>query len=73
MLNKKDRIFNNLYGLKGNGLKTAFKLGDWSESKEIIAKGKDWILKQVKDLWLERQRWCWFSIWIKMVFYATKN
>ena len=49
MLNKKDRIFNNLYGLKGNGLKTAFKLGDWSESKEIIAKGKDWILKQVKD------------------------
>ena len=28
---------------------TAFKLGDWSESKEIIAKGKDWILKQVKD------------------------
>ena len=25
MLNKKDRIFNNLYGLKGNGLKTAFK------------------------------------------------
>ena len=50
MLNNKDRIFNNLYGLKGTGLNTAFKLGDWSETKEIIAKGKDWILKQVKDM-----------------------
>ena len=41
MLNKKDRIFNNLYGLKGNGLKTAFTSPDLlgrHEDIELYAK-----------------------------------
>ena len=73
MLNKKDRIFNNLYGLKGNGLKTAFKLGDWSESKEIIAKGKDWILKQVKDSGLRGRGGAGFPSGLKWSFMPPKT
>ena len=73
MLNKKDRIFNNLYGLKGNGLKTAFKLGDWSESKEIIAKGKDWILKQVKDSGLRGRGGAGFPSGLKWSFMPPKS
>ena len=73
MLNKKDRIFNNLYGLKGNSLNTAFKLGDWSESKEIIAKGKDWILKQVKDSGLRGRGGAGFPSGLKWSFMPPKS
>ena len=73
MLNKKDRIFNNLYGLKGNGLNTALKLGDWSESKEIIAKGKDWILKQVKDSGLRGRGGAGFPSGLKWSFMPPKT
>ena len=73
MLNKKDRIFNNLYGLKGNGFNTAFKLGDWSESKEIIAKGKDWILKQVKDSGLRGRGGAGFPSGLKWSFMPPKT
>ncbi len=73
MLNKKDKIFNNLYGLKGNGLNTAFKLGDWSESKEIIAKGKEWILKQVKDSGLRGRGGAGFPSGLKWSFMPPKT
>ena len=73
MLNKKDRIFNNLYGLKGNGLKTAFALGDWSEAKEIITKGKDWILKQVKDSGLRGRGGAGFPSGLKWSFMPPKT
>ncbi len=73
MLNKKDRIFNNLYGLKGNGLNTAFKLGDWSDSKEIIVKGKDWILKQVKDSGLRGRGGAGFPSGLKWSFMPPKS
>ena len=73
MLNKKDRIFNNLYGLKGNGLKTAFALGDWSEAKEIVTKGKDWILKQVKDSGLRGRGGAGFPSGLKWSFMPPKT
>ena len=73
MLNNKDRIFNNLYGLKGSGLNTAFKLGDWSETKEIIAKGKDWILKQVKDSGLRGRGGAGFPSGLKWSFMPPKT
>jgi NADH-quinone oxidoreductase subunit F len=48
MLQDKDRIFTNLYGDSGRDIKSAKARGDWKDTKEIIAKGKDWIINEVK-------------------------
>ena len=38
MLKDNDRIFKNLYGLKGTGLNVSRGLGDWKNTKEFINK-----------------------------------
>ena len=48
MLQDKDRIFTNLYGDFGRDVQSAKTRGDWKDTKEIIAKGKDWIVNEVK-------------------------
>ena len=48
MLQDKDRIFTNLYGDFGRDVQSAKTRGDWKDTKEIIAKGKDWIINEVK-------------------------
>jgi NADH-quinone oxidoreductase subunit F len=48
MLQDKDRIFTNLYGDFGRDVQSAKNRGDWKDTKEIIAKGKDWIINEVK-------------------------
>ncbi|XP_047454028.1 NADH dehydrogenase [ubiquinone] flavoprotein 1, mitochondrial-like isoform X1 [Mugil cephalus] len=47
-LSDQDRIFTNLYGRHDWRLKGALKRGDWYKTKEIMLKGKDWILNEVK-------------------------
>src|SRR6202046_351302 len=48
MLEDKDRIFTNLYGLGDRGLKGARTRGNWDGTKAIIDKGRDWILAEMK-------------------------
>lgn len=47
-LRDQDRIFQNLYGRMPADLKSAKKMGDWHKTKEIILKGHDWIIGEVK-------------------------
>lgn len=47
-LHDDDRIFTNLYGRHDWKLKGALARGDWYKTKEIILKGHDWILNEVK-------------------------
>lgn len=47
-LKDEDRIFQNLYGHHGADLKSAQKYGDWYKTKEILLKGHDWIINEVK-------------------------
>jgi NADH dehydrogenase (ubiquinone) flavoprotein 1 len=47
-LKDQDRIFQNLYGHHGADLKSAQKYGDWYKTKEIILKGHDWIINEIK-------------------------
>jgi NADH-quinone oxidoreductase subunit F len=48
MLQDKDRIFTNLYGLHDWRLPAAQSRGAWDGTKDFIAKGKDWIIDEVK-------------------------
>lgn len=47
-LKDQDRIFQNLYGRHAPDLKSAKKMGDWHKTKEIILKGHDWIIGEIK-------------------------
>ncbi|XP_069609057.1 NADH dehydrogenase [ubiquinone] flavoprotein 1, mitochondrial [Ranitomeya imitator] len=47
-LSDEDRIFTNLYGRHDWRLKGALSRGDWYKTKEILLKGVDWILGEIK-------------------------
>ncbi len=68
MLSDKDRIFKNLYGTLGYGIKNSINLGDWSECKTIISKGKDWILNEVKQSGLRGRGGAGFPAGLKWSF-----
>ncbi|KAI8450412.1 hypothetical protein BY996DRAFT_8549613 [Phakopsora pachyrhizi] len=48
-LRDSDRIFTNAYMKHDYGLKGAQSRGDWHRTKDIILKGHDYIIKQIKD------------------------
>ena len=48
MLKQEDRIFKNLYNDLGSSLNDSFKRDDWSNTKELISKGKEWIINEIK-------------------------
>src|SRR3981081_1121762 len=48
MLDDKDRIFRNLYGVHDWGLDGARRRGAWDGTKAIIEKGRDWIINEMK-------------------------
>jgi NADH-quinone oxidoreductase subunit F len=47
MLADNDRIFTNLHGTGDWRLRSAKKRGDWDKTKDLLAKGKDWIIQEV--------------------------
>ncbi|XP_037882227.1 NADH dehydrogenase [ubiquinone] flavoprotein 1, mitochondrial-like [Glossina fuscipes] len=47
-LGDQDRIFTNLYGRHDWRLESAMCRGDWYKIKEIIEKGREWILEELK-------------------------
>ena len=48
MLRDEDRIFTNLYNDFGSDVDSSQKRGDWKDTKEIISKGKEWIINEIK-------------------------
>ncbi|MGL4488688.1 MAG: NADH-quinone oxidoreductase subunit F, partial [Rhizobiaceae bacterium] len=48
MLHDKDRIFTNIYGQYDKSLAGAMARGHWDGTKGLIAKGKDWIINEMK-------------------------
>jgi len=48
MLHDRDRIFTNLYGIHDWRLAGARARGDWDNTAALIAKGRDWIVEEVK-------------------------
>ena len=48
MLKEKDKIFKNIYGYDDWGIEGARKRGIWSNTKDLIAKGSDYIIEEIK-------------------------
>ncbi len=72
MLKEKDKIFKNIYGFSGSGLKIAKTLGDWDNTKSIMLKGKDWILDEVKKSGLRGRGGAGFPTGLKWSFMPQK-
>ena len=68
MLKEKDRIFTNLLGEKSYDLKEAKKRGDWDKTKDLIKKGRSWIVEEVKASGLRGRGGAGFSTGMKWSF-----
>lgn len=68
MLQDKDRIFTNLYGLDDWRLAGARRRGDWDGTAEIIAKGRDWIIDEMKKSGLRGRGGAGFPTGLKWSF-----
>ncbi len=68
MLNDRDRIFTNLYGLEDWRLEAARKRGDWDNTKAILEKGRDWIINEMKESGLRGRGGAGFPTGLKWSF-----
>src|SRR5258708_4636345 len=68
MLDDKDRIFRNLYGLQDWGLEAARRRGAWDGTKAIIDKGRDWIINEMKASGLRGRGGAGFPTGLKWSF-----
>ncbi|MBM3549754.1 MAG: NADH-quinone oxidoreductase subunit NuoF [Alphaproteobacteria bacterium] len=73
MLADKDRIFTNLYGQADWGLKGARARGDWDGTKELILKGREWIVEEVKKSQLRGRGGAGFSTGMKWSFMPKQS
>ena len=47
-LSDQDRIFQNIYGEHDISIKGAESRGDWYRTKDLVLKGRDWIIDEMK-------------------------
>ncbi|XP_071284099.1 NADH dehydrogenase [ubiquinone] flavoprotein 1, mitochondrial isoform X1 [Agelaius tricolor] len=67
-LRDEDRIFTNLYGRHDWRLRGALRRGDWYKTKEILLKGVDWILGEIKTSGLRGRGGAGFPTGLKWSF-----
>ncbi|KQT82751.1 NADH-quinone oxidoreductase subunit NuoF [Aurantimonas sp. Leaf443] len=68
MLDDKDRIFTNIYGLRDKSLKGAMARGHFDGTAEIIGKGRDWIINEMKASGLRGRGGAGFPTGLKWSF-----
>jgi NADH-quinone oxidoreductase subunit F len=73
MLSDKDRIFTNLYGLHDWRLAGARARGDWDGTKELILKGRDWIVNEMKNSGLRGRGGAGFPTGVKWSFMPKQS
>ncbi len=72
MLKEENKIFKNLYNEQGWELENALKRDDWSDTKKIIDKGRDWIINEIKTSELRGRGGAGFSTGLKWSFAPKK-
>jgi len=68
MLKEEDKIFKNLYGFDDWSLNSAKQRGIWSNTKEIIEKGSDFIVEEIKSSQLRGRGGAGFPAGLKWSF-----
>jgi len=68
MLREEDKIFKNLYGFDDWSLTGAKNRGVWSNTKEIIEKGSDFIVEEIKSSQLRGRGGAGFPAGLKWSF-----
>ena len=68
MLRDEDRIFTNLYGLGDVGLEGARRRGAWDGTKDLLDKGVDWIIEEMKNSGLRGRGGAGFPTGLKWSF-----
>jgi len=72
-LNDSDRIFKNLYGRESWDLKGDKSRGGWFKTREILEKGSEWILNEVKESELRGRGGAGFPTGLKWSFMNKVN
>ena len=72
MLKEENKIFKNLYNNLGWEIDKAIERDDWKDTKEIISKGKEWIINEVKTSELRGRGGAGFSTGMKWSFAPKK-
>ena len=73
MLQDSDRIFKNIYGPDGADLASAQMRGDWDNTKDLLAKGRDWVIEEVKSSGLRGRGGAGFPTGLKWSFMPKEN
>jgi NADH-quinone oxidoreductase subunit F len=73
VLADKDRVFTNLYGLHDWGLEGARARGDWDGTKEILARGRDGIIDEIKASGLRGRGGAGFQTGLKWSFMPKES
>jgi NADH-quinone oxidoreductase subunit F len=72
-LSDKDRIFTNLYGLHPWSLQAARRRGAWDGTAALIAKGRDWVVEEVKNSGLRGRGGAGFPTGLKWSFMPKQS
>jgi NADH-quinone oxidoreductase subunit F len=73
MLADRDRVFTNLYGDGDWRLAGARRRGDWDGTREVILKGRDWIVNEVKESGLRGRGGAGFPTGLKWSFMTKES
>lgn len=73
MLKDQDRIFTNIYGTKDKSLKGAMARGHWDGTKQLLEKGRDWIINEVKASGLRGRGGAGFPTGLKWSFMPKES
>ena len=68
ILEDKDRIFTNLYGLQDWRLEAAKQRGAWNATGDMLSVGRDWNINQIKNSGLRGRGGAGFGTGLKWSF-----